>query len=115
MKLQQATKLVIITESFIAGRVCRVIEMCGATGYTVVAAGGKGSHNLHATSDRASVIQEFTNVKIEVILIDRAAAESIIQRVADDCFHDYSGIMYLEDVEVLRSEKFLKAGASGGH
>ncbi len=108
MKLQHATKLVIITESFIANQVCKAIDDCGATGYTIVAAGGKGSHALHSTSDRASVIAEFTNVKIEVILIDREAAEAIIQRVAADCFHDYSGIMYLEDVEVLRSEKFAR-------
>ena len=106
MTLHQAKKIVIITEKLIAQKVCKTIEASGASGYTIVAAGGKGRHSIHSTSDRASVIHEFTNVKIEAIVKDRDTAEGIMKRVAEECFSAYPGITYIEDVEILRPSKF---------
>ncbi|MGD2032867.1 MAG: hypothetical protein PVJ74_10370, partial [Gammaproteobacteria bacterium] len=65
-----ATKIVIITEKLILGQVTKLIESTGASGYTVVAAGGKGSRGVRS-SGPAAVIDEFSNVKIEVITADR--------------------------------------------
>ncbi|MEO1001378.1 MAG: hypothetical protein AAFW69_12380, partial [Pseudomonadota bacterium] len=75
-----ATKLVIITEKLIEEGVTRIIAEAGATGYTVVAAGGKGSRGVKSSS-RAAVVAGFGNVKIEVIAADRAMAEAIADRV----------------------------------
>ncbi len=108
MTLHTAEKLVVITEKFISKNVCDIIEACGATGYTVVAAGGKGSRDVRATTERASVIDDFSNVKIEVIVNDKAMAEEIMERVVNEYFDDYPGITYLEFVEVLRPAKFHK-------
>jgi nitrogen regulatory protein PII len=100
-----ATKIVIITEKLILGQVTKLIESTGASGYTVVAAGGKGSRGVRS-SGPAAVIDEFSNVKIEVITADRTKATRIADKVAERFFDHYSGIIYLEGVEVLRPQKF---------
>ena len=52
------------------------------------------------------MIDEFSNVKIEVITADRTKATRIADQVAERFFDHYSGIIYLEGVEVLRPQKF---------
>jgi len=100
-----ATKVVIITEKLLLRDVTQVIESAGAKGYTVVAAGGKGSRGTRS-SGPAAVVDEFSNIKIEVITADRPAAERIAEEVAERFFANYSGIAYLEPVEILRPYKF---------
>ncbi len=106
MTLHHAEKAVVITEKIIAKGICEIIEACGSTGYTIVAAGGKGSRNVRSTSDRASVVEDFANVKIEVIVNDKAMAEDIVNQITEKYFENYSGITYLENVEILRPGKF---------
>ncbi|MEM7682888.1 MAG: P-II family nitrogen regulator [Planctomycetota bacterium] len=101
-----AAKLTIITEHFLSAQVCAILEAGGAKGYTLVSVGGKGLHHLHSMSDQATVVEGFDNVKIEVVLADRATAERIAKRVLDECFADNPGIMFLDAVEVCRSERF---------
>ncbi len=106
MTLHKAIKVVVITEIIISEQVCHTIESCGATGYTVVAAGGKGDRNVRTISDRASVVEEFRNIKIECIVKTHDTAQLILESVAEKWFRNYSGIAYLEEVEILRSDKF---------
>ena len=101
----RARKVVIITEKIILDGIVRIIGECGATGYTVVAAGGSGSRGVRS-QDRPAVVDGFANVKIEVIVGDPAMAERIAETVAARYFAHYSGITYLEDVEILRKAKF---------
>jgi nitrogen regulatory protein PII len=108
MTLHTAEKVVIITEKIISKGVCEIIEACGATGYTIVAAGGKGSRNIRSTSERASVVGDFVNIKIEIIVNNYDMAECIMDQVKEKYFQNYSGITYLEDIKILRPEKFQK-------
>lgn len=108
MTLHVAEKVVVITEKIISKGVCDIIEGCGATGYTITEAGGKGSRGIRATTQRASVVDDFANVKIEIIVNNTAMAENIMDRVKQTYFQNYSGITYLEDVRILRPEKFDK-------
>jgi nitrogen regulatory protein PII len=101
-----AKKLVIVTEHFVTKKICDIIEACHAKGYTLVPAGGKGLHHLHATADRATVIEGFDNMKIEVVTHDRAVAVAIAEKILAECFEDFPGVMYLEDVEICRPERF---------
>ncbi len=101
----EATKVIIVTEKLILDRVAKIIESAGASGYTVIPGGGKGSRGVR-TSGPAAVIDDFSNVKIEVITMSREAAENIANEVAEKFFHDFSGITYLETVEILRPHKF---------
>jgi len=105
MNHHKAIKVVIITEKLILEKVAKLIEDAGARGYTVTPAGGKGSRGVRSTS-RANVIDELGNVKIEVITGSKEAASRIADQVAERFFGHYSGITYLEAVEILRPEKF---------
>ena len=99
-----AKKVVIITEKLIADKVAKLIEACGAKGYTVTAAGGKGSRGVR--SDRGGASDAFVNVKFEIIVASADMANEITDTVAETLFDNYSGITYLEDVEILRPQKF---------
>ena len=106
MTFHKAKKVVIIAEKMLSSKICEIIESSGARGYTVVPAGGKGAHHEHFTSERASVVDDFATVRIEVIVNDKSIAEGIGNKVVEECFDKYSGIVYLEDVEILRRAKF---------
>jgi nitrogen regulatory protein PII len=106
MTFFKAKKIVIIAEKILSEKICAIIDASGARGYTVVPAGGKGAHRRHFTSERASVVDDFSTVRIEVIVSDKSVAETIGNKVVEECFDNYSGIVYLEDVEILRPDKF---------
>lgn len=101
----KAKKVIIITEKLIAEKVAKVVEEAGATGYTITAAGGKGSRGVRS-QDTSTIYDAFANVKIEIITGSQEIAEKIMNDVAEKYFHNYAGITYLEDVEILRPQKF---------
>lgn len=98
----KAKKIVIITEKLILDNITNIIEECGATGYTVTAAGGKGSRGVR--SERGN--DAYSNVKIEVVTANVEMAKAISEKVANKYFENYSGITYIEDVEIIRLQKF---------
>lgn len=102
-----AQKVVIITERVILDQVATVLEAQGATGYTHVNAGGKGSRGKRS-ANRPGVSGTSSNVKIEVIVATLELAEAIADAVASRFFENYSGITYVEEVQILRPHKFLK-------
>ncbi len=99
----RAKKVSIVTEKLNEREIERIVESAGATGYTVFEGSGKGSHGVKS---RRQLVNAFRLVKIEVIVRDRETAEAIAEQVADTYFGDYAGIVYIDDVEVLRREKF---------
>jgi hypothetical protein len=102
---QQASKLVIVTEKLLLKEIAKIIDAAGATGYTVVAACGKGSRNIRS-SGQPAVSDTFSNVKIEVLTASRDVALQISDTVAKKFFDNYSGITYIHEAEVLRAHKF---------
>ncbi len=103
--IQQASKLVIVTEKLLLKKIAQIIDEAGATGYTVVAAGGKGSRNVRS-SGQPNVSDTYSNIKIEVLTASRDLALKIADEVAANFFNDYSGIAYLCNAEVLHAHKF---------
>lgn len=101
----QATKITIVTERMIQSEVTRIIEDAGASGYTVVEGSGKGQHGLRS-SVRPQMVGAFSIVKIETLVADRGVADTIAERVIANCFQQFSGIVYLSTVEILRPERF---------
>ncbi len=102
---QQATKLVIVTEKLLVKKIGKIIEELGATGYTVVPAGGKGSRNVRS-SGQPSFSDDYSNVKIEILTRNRDTALNISDEVASQFFADYAGMAYICDAEVLHAHKF---------
>lgn len=100
-----AKKLVIITEKLLLKQVAKIIDEAGATGYTVVETGGKGSRNMRS-SGQPSVSDTTSNIKFEVLTEGQDMALAISDRVAAQFFNDYAGIAYICDAEVLYAHKF---------
>jgi nitrogen regulatory protein PII len=99
-----AKKLVIVTEKVLLKKVAKIIEESGASGYTVVETGGKGSRNVRSTG-QPSVSDTTANIKFEVLTPDRIMAQTIANQVGK-FFTDYAGMIYLCDAEVLYGESF---------
>jgi nitrogen regulatory protein PII len=102
---QKASKLVIVTEKVLLKQIAKIIDKAGATGYTVVEAGGKGSRNVRS-SGQPTVSDSFSNIKIEVLTASRDVAVKISDEVAVQFFDDYSGIAYICEAEVLHAHTF---------
>ncbi|QIZ70804.1 P-II family nitrogen regulator [Oxynema aestuarii] len=102
---QQTSKLVIVTEKLLLKKIAKIIDEAGATGYTVVAAGGKGSRNVRS-SGQPTVGDFYSNIKIEILTANREIALRISDEVAARFFDDYSGITYICDAEVLHAHTF---------
>jgi len=102
---QQASKLVIVTEQLLTKKIAKIINEAGATGYTVMNVGGKGSRNLRS-SERTTVYDNYSNVRFEVLTRDRDLAVRISDEVAAKYFDDYSGIAYICGAEVLHAHTF---------
>ncbi len=102
---KNANKLVIITEKVLLKKVAKIIEECGATGYTVVETGGKGSRNVRSTG-KPNTADTDSNVKFEILTEDREMAEAIADKVALSFFTDFAGIAYLCEAEVLYGRSF---------
>ncbi|NJO74769.1 MAG: hypothetical protein HC833_14000 [Leptolyngbyaceae cyanobacterium RM1_406_9] len=100
-----AKKLVIVTEKILLRKIAEIIEESGATGYTVLETGGKGSRNVRS-SGQPHVSETGVNVKFEVLTPDRDMAEDIADQVAVKFFLDYAGMIYICDAEVLYGHSF---------
>lgn len=100
----KASKLVIVTEKLLLKQITRIIEEAGATGYTIMPAGGKGSRNVRS-SGQPTVSDTYANIKIEVITPNREMALKISDEIAAEFFENYSGMTYLCDVEILQAHR----------
>lgn len=100
----KAKRVSIIVEQLHERQIERIVEEAGATGYTVFEGSGKGTHGVKS---RRSLVDDFTLVKIEVIVSSREVAEAIAEQVAETYFADYAGIVYIDEVEILRRERFF--------
>ncbi len=105
MKTHKATLISIVAEKLIHDGVTRILENAGATGYSFFEGAGKGEHGRHPAHS-PSIVDDFAIVKTEVIVNDRRVAEQIAAEIAETYFAKYSGIIYMEEIEVLRPEKF---------
>ena len=102
---QKANKLVIITEKILLKKIVKIIDEAGASGYTVLETGGKGSRNVRS-SGQPTVSDINSNIKFEILTRERDMAIKISDEVAARYFDDYSGIAYICDAEVLHAHKF---------
>ncbi|AFY36656.1 hypothetical protein Lepto7376_0211 [[Leptolyngbya] sp. PCC 7376] len=100
-----AIKLVIITEKLLLKKIAKIINAAGASGYTLIETGGKGSRNVRS-SGRPIVGDTQSNIKFEVLVDDREMAIKISDEIAAEFFIDYSGITYICDAEVLSAHTF---------
>lgn len=92
-------RVTIIGDDDVAYRILQEVEELGATGYTNYVVHGKGRRGVRPRHG------EPPNAKIEIIATPEVA-HRILEFVAQHYFKDYAMIAFLDDVEVIRGEKF---------
>ena len=96
-----ALKLVtVITERLLRDRIVDELRKCGAKGFTVSDVSGEGSRGVRASE------WEGQNLRIESV-VSAEVADRVVERIADDFFENYAVIVYLQDVQVVRGDKYV--------
>ena len=92
-------KVTIVAEALLEDRIVREIRALGALGFTIAETRGEGSRGVRAAD------WEGRNVRIETIVGGEVAA-AILAHVADHYFAHYAVIAWVDDVEVVRGDKY---------
>ena len=95
-------KLEIIVESALVGRVLSLIEQHGAKGYTVLP-GRAGAG--HAGTWKEGQISSAFNMEMVLVIADAGVAEPLLE-AAHELLRDYTAIILVSDVEVIRADHF---------
>lgn len=97
---EHRTLLTVITEASLENALLRDLDQLGVRGYTVSDARGRGSRGL-----RDAAWGEAANIRIEVIC-SRSRAESVLIHLEQRYYANYAMVAFLQDIEILRPEKF---------
>lgn len=100
MKLYDAKLLIIICEAPAQKNITDILEKNNISGYTFYEVGGNGSKGI-----RGQGLQNEKNIKLEVILQEEKLCR-ILEEIARTLFSDYAIVTYVNDVGVIRIEKF---------
>lgn len=92
--------ITIITESVLEHSLEHDLKRLGARGYTITNARGRGHRGVRDAGWEAD-----SNIRVEVIS-EPKIIDAIAQYLSETYYQDYAIMLYLSDVEVLRSEKF---------
>ena len=104
MEFHKIKKLTIVTETAILDNVLEIATNLGAKSYTLDRVSGKGESGGRFGYDISGILN---SVRINII-----ASEETVKKIATEIvkkyFENYAGIVYLQDVEVIRiqSNKF---------
>ena len=90
----------IVTERILEDRLLHTIVDLGAKGYTLTQATGKGSRGVRASEWAGP------DTRIEA-LVSEPVAEAIVAHIADQFFEHYAVIVYVQDAEVVRGDKYI--------
>jgi nitrogen regulatory protein PII len=90
----------IVTERILEDRLLRTLDRLGASGYTLTQATGRGSRGVRASE------WEGPDTRIET-LVSPQVAETIVAHVAEHYFEHYAVIVYVQDAEVVRGDKYI--------
>ncbi len=92
--------ITIITESVLEHTLEKEIERLGARGYTISNARGKGHRGI-----RDAGWSSDSNIRIEVVC-EPKVSDAIAEHLYKNYYKDYAMMLYLSNIEVLRSKKF---------
>ncbi|MDC0063982.1 hypothetical protein OAJ67_03170 [Candidatus Nitrosopelagicus sp.] len=100
MKLYDVKLLTITCEILAQKNVIDILKNHEITGYTSYEVDGNGEKGL-----RGQGIQSEKNVKVEVIMREEKLS-AVIEDISRTLFPDFTIILYVSDVGVVRTEKF---------
>ena len=100
MKLYDVKLLTITCEILAQKNVIDILKNHEITGYTSYEVDGNGEKGL-----RGQGIQSEKNVKVEVIIREEKLS-AVVEDISRTLFPDFTIILYVSDVGVVRTEKF---------
>lgn len=98
-------KVTIIAERVLRDELIDLVKGSGASGWTITMVEGEGSRGIRASE------WEGRNIQLDT-LVPSDLAETIMDEVGKRYFKDWSVIVYVADVEVLRKDKYIGGGPS---
>ncbi len=98
-QLKPAKLITIIADEAIKDKLISELKTVGMKGYTMSPATGEGLHSQNFSS------WEGMNVRIESLLSEEKALK-LLEILSQKYFDKYGVIAFLQDVQVLRKEKF---------
>ena len=101
MKLYTVKLLTVTCEILAQKNVIDILNKHKITGYTTFEVEGNGSRGL-----RGKGLKNEKNVKIEVIMQEEKL-QDVVEEIARTLFTNFAIILYVSDVGVLRTEKFV--------
>lgn len=100
MEQFQRRLLTVVTEAVLERELVAELESLGVRGYTITDARGKGSRG-----QRQSDWAQDGNIRIEIVC-EPALADRVAARLRERYYDHYAMILFLQDVSVLRPDKF---------
>lgn len=92
--------LTVITEAVLERELVAELDALGVRGYTITDARGKGSRGR-----RQSDWSQEGNIRVEIVC-EPALAVRVAARLRERYYDHYAMILFLQDVSVLRPDKF---------
>ncbi|NJD30502.1 MAG: transcriptional regulator [Gammaproteobacteria bacterium] len=92
--------LTVVTEAVLERDLLGELEALGVRGYTITDARGRGSRGT-----RQSDWAQDGNIRIEIVC-EPALAARVAARLRERYYDHYAMILFMQDVSVLRPEKF---------
>lgn len=101
MKLYDVKLLTVTCEILAQKNVIDILTKHKITGYTFYEVEGNGARGL-----RGQGLKNEKNIKVEVIMQEEKL-QSVVEEIARTLFSNFAIILYVSDVGVLRTEKFV--------
>ena len=101
MKLYDVKLLTVTCEILAQKNVIDILTKHQITGYTTYEVEGNGARGL-----RGQGLKNEKNVKVEVLLQEETL-QSVVEEIARTLFTNFAIVLYVSDVGVLRTEKFV--------
>ncbi len=92
--------LTVVTEAVLERELVAELEALGVRGHTITDARGRGSRGR-----RQSDWAQDGNIRIEMVC-EPALAERVAARLRERYYDHYAMILFMQDVNVLRPDKF---------
>jgi nitrogen regulatory protein PII len=92
-------KISIVLERVLKNEIIDLIKAQGAKGWTLTEVNGEGSRGMRASEF------EGRNFQIDTI-VNEACAGRILEQLSAKYFKNWSLVVYLSDIQVLRAEKY---------
>jgi nitrogen regulatory protein PII len=101
MKLYNVKLLTVTCEILAQKNVFEILTKHNITGYTTYEVEGSGARGL-----RGQGLKNEKNVKVEVIMQENTL-QDVVEEIARTLFTNFTIILYVSEVGVLRTEKFV--------